>query len=119
MVVVAIPCPRCRAVRCVCGYIAQREQELAMRRKVRGERQRQVRPYDSAERRMHAYIISEHVAAHGWVCPGAAELGHAPHRVVPGTLDVDDVLPVSRGGDRRDARNKRVLCRSVNRGRRV
>lgn len=118
MVRVVTPCPRCRAATCVCGYVARREQEQAMRRKVRGKRQREVRPYDSAERTLHASVIARHVEAHGWMCPGAPELGHEAHAVKLGQLDVDDIVPVSRGGDRRDVRNKRVLCRAVNRARR-
>lgn len=90
-----------------------------MRRKLAGQRQRKVRPYDSAERTLHASIIARHVEAHGWWCPGAADLGHKPHVVKPGALDVDDIVPVKDGGDRRDVRNKRVLCRSANRGRRA
>lgn len=89
-----------------------------MRRKLRGQRQREVRPYDHVERALHSSIIARHVEAHGWWCPGAPELGHKPHPVKPGQLDCDDIVPVSRGGDRRDPQNKRVLCRSVNRGRR-
>lgn len=68
---------------------------------------------------MHASIIAAWVAANGWVCPGAAELGHKPHRVKPGQLDVDDIVPVGKGGRPDDPCNKRVLCRAVNRGRRA
>ena len=119
MVVVKTPCPRCRAVTCVCGYVAEREARAVAQRKERGRRQRTVRPYDHVERALHASIIAAHVAANGWMCPGAPDLGHKPHRVKPGQLDVDDIVPVSRGGDRRDPANKRVLCRAKNRGRRT
>ena len=118
MVIVRTPCPRCRAADCVCGYVAEREAAKLEQRRERGRRQRKVRPYDSAERTLHSAILARHVAAHGWLCPGAPDLGHEAHAVKPGHLDVDDILPVSQGGDRRDPANKRVLCRSVNRGRR-
>lgn len=119
MVIVRTPCPRCRAVVCTCGYVAERDRRAAERAKERGKRQRKVRPYDSAERTLHASIIAAHVEQHGWWCPGAPDLHHKPHPVKPGHLDVDDIVPVSKGGDRRDPRNKRVLCRSANRGRRA
>jgi len=119
MVIVVTPCPHCRAVTCVCGYVAERDARREARRKERGRRQRQARPYDSVERTLHAGIIAAHVEAHGWWCPGAPDLGHKPHAVKPGALDVDDIVPVSRGGDRRDPQNKRVLCRRANRGRRA
>jgi len=119
MVRVVTPCPRCRAVECVCGYVAERDRLRAERTKERGRRQREKRPYSAAERALHASIIASHVEAHGWHCPGAPELGHRPHPVKPGQLDVDDIVPVSRGGHRLDPRNKRVLCRRVNRGRRA
>lgn len=112
MVKVVTPCPRCRRSVCTCGYRAQQA-------KAKAERQRRQRPYDSGERTLHAGIIASHVVAHGWWCPGAADLGHKPHLVKPGTLDVDDIVPVKDGGDRHDPRNKRVLCRSANRGRRT
>lgn len=112
MVRVATPCPRCRAIDCRCGYRTQQAQE-------RRRRQRLVRPYDHAERTLHAAIIARHVERYGWLCPDCPELGHAPHAVRPGQLDVDDIVPVNAGGDRRDPRNKRVLCRKVNRGRRA
>lgn len=118
MVKVVTPCPRCRGTFCVCGYMAEREKQRAERRKERGRQQREKRPYSSAERTLHASIIARHVAAHGWWCPGAPELNHKPHPVRPGQLDVDDIVPVSRGGDRLDPQNKRVLCSRVNRGRR-
>jgi len=112
MVRVVTPCPRCRAVECRCGYRAEQA-------KAKQERQRGQRPYDHVERTLHASIIARHVERHGWLCPGAVELGHRPHAVRPGQLDVDDIIPVNAGGDRRDPRNKRVLCRKVNRGRRA
>lgn len=112
MVRVVTPCPRCRAVECRCGYAEEQ-------RARRVQRQMQRRPYDHRERTLHAGIIARWVEANGWMCPGAAELDHKPHRVKPGQLDVDDIVPVSQGGDRHDPRNKRVLCRTVNRGRRA
>lgn len=119
MVIVRTPCPRCRAVDCRCGYAAEREERRVEWQRLRNERQRRTRPYDSAERTLHASIVAAHVAAHGWWCPGAPDLQHAPHVVKPGRLDVDDIVPVKDGGDRRDPGNKRVLCRSANRGRRA
>jgi hypothetical protein len=112
MVKLLTACPRCRATACKCGYAAE------MKRK-RAERDRQRRPYDHAERMLHASIIAEWVAHNGWLCPGAPDLGHKAHRVKPGHLDVDDIVPVKDGGDRHDPRNKRVLCRTANRGRRT
>jgi hypothetical protein len=111
MVVLTTPCPRCRATICRCGYKAEQARK-------RQEKEARRRPYDHAERTLHAAIIASWVAAHGWMCPGAADLEHKAHRVKPGMLDVDDIVPVAKGGDRRDPRNKRVLCRTANRGRR-
>jgi hypothetical protein len=116
MVRVVTPCPRCRAVECVCGYVAERDRLKAERTKERGRRQREKRPYSAAERTLHASIIASHVEAHGWWCMGLPEINHRPHAVRPGELDVDDIVPVIQGGDRMDQRNKRVLCRKVNRG---
>ena len=112
MVKVLTPCPRCRAVECRCGYAEEK-------RALRIQRQRERRPYDHRERTLHASIIARWVDQNGWLCPGCPELDHKPHRVKPGQLDVDDIVPVSQGGDRHDPRNKRVLCRAVNRGRRA
>ena len=112
MVKLLTACPRCRAVVCECGYAAEMKA-----RRMRREMQR--RPYDHAERTLHASIIAAWVEQHGWLCPGAKEMGHRAHWVKPGQLDVDDIVPFKDGGDRRDARNKRVLCRSANRGRRT
>jgi hypothetical protein len=112
MVKLTTPCPRCRATVCQCGYAAEQKRR-------RLEEQRRRRPYDHGERTLHAAIIASWVERSGWWCPGAPDLGHKAHYVKPGQLDVDDVVPVSRGGARRDVENKRVLCRTANRGRRT
>jgi hypothetical protein len=54
-------------------------------------------------------IIEAHVAAHGWWCPGAPELGHDPHPCTDLTTDhLDELVGSLPGGPRR------VLCRVEN-----
>jgi len=110
MVRVLTPCTRCRATVCRCGYAAEKKAERIRRERLR-------RPYDHEERKLHASIIASWVERYGWTCPGLAAEGHRPHPVPPGHLDVDDIVPYSRGGDRRNPANKRVLCRRWNRSR--
>lgn len=112
-------CPRCRMVGCTDPSHKPEVVERSRKRLVNRQARATYRPYDHAERTLHASIIAEWVAHNGWVCPGAPDLGHKAHRVKPGHLDVDDIVPVRDGGDRHDPRNKRVLCRTANRGRRT
>jgi len=98
-------CRRCRRRRCTCP---------PDQRPKRPTRVRKSRPDDPVYRRLRDDLVRRHVAEYGWWCPGAPDLRHEPHRVHVGTLDVDHV-----NGDHGDHRpeNLRVLCRTVNRGR--
>ena len=60
--------------------------------------------------RTAAAVVTDWVAAHGWICPGYRR---PAHRVTPGTLTCDHVIPKARGGTD-DRANLAVLCRSCN-----
>jgi hypothetical protein len=65
-------------------------------------------------RRNRAALIAEHLRRHGEVCPGAPDLGHAPHPCRSGQLTADH-HPVPRAlGGSADRSNLRVLCRRRN-----
>ena len=56
-------------------------------------------------------VIEQHVAEHGWTCPGdGAEHPAHPSR----DLTADHIQPVKLGGAPLDRANLRVLCRSRN-----
>jgi 5-methylcytosine-specific restriction enzyme A len=62
--------------------------------------------------RLRDRIVRQHVAAHGWTCPGH---GRPPHPVEPGKLTGDHIVPRSVAPDRRlDPANVQVLCLSCN-----
>jgi len=110
-------CPVCRVLNCGIPSHDTESRERERKRVVAARQRAGYRPYSSAERREHERIIDAHVAAHGWWCPGAPDLDHAPHLVAPNGLDVDHIIPVGAGGQRVGG-PKRVLCRAMNRGRR-
>lgn len=61
-----------------------------------------------AERRRRSAVVAEHIAQHGYVCPGYGVPSH------PSTdLTADHITPVSRGGSE-EGGPLRVLCRSCN-----
>lgn len=62
-------------------------------------------------RTLAASLIVDHVADHGWTCPGLPPK-HAPHP--SRDLTVDHIVPLSRGGDPFDRANLRILCRGQN-----
>lgn len=99
-------CRRCRRRVCTCPPRPPRPPAPA--------RVRKSRPYDQRYRRIRDELVRRHVSEYGWWCPGAPDLRHEPHRVHAGTLDVDHV-----NGDHSDNRpeNLRILCRTMNRGR--
>lgn len=66
-------------------------------------------------------IIGEHVALHGWTCPGASDLDHGPHRVAEGDLTADHIISLSKGvaqglslTDLNHRSNLRPLCGPAN-----
>jgi hypothetical protein len=93
-------CPRCRRRHCTCPPLPTRV--------------RKSRPEDPAYRRLRDVLVKRHVEQFGWWCPGAPDLRHESHRVYALHLDVDHI-----NGDHSDHRpeNLRILCRTVNRGR--
>lgn len=81
----------------------------------RGDRQRtkdarrpERRSYAEQQRRRQ--VVAEHVAAYGWLCPGAPDLRHDPHP--SRDLTADHIGPVAQGGT--EDGPLRVLCRSKN-----
>lgn len=66
---------------------------------------------DPAYRRTRNQMIRDHVATHGWTCPGAPERGHLPHPSFD--LTADHIISVSEDGTN-DRANLRVLCRPEN-----
>jgi 5-methylcytosine-specific restriction protein A len=70
--------------------------------------------FEPEYRRLRARLLDAWRREHGDVCPGAPDLGHAPH---PATdLTLDHLVPLSAGGTHDEA-NLRVLCRRANAGR--
>lgn len=76
---------------------------------------RQSAAYSDPEyKRNRKLLISEHVARHGWVCPGAADLNHEAHPCTD--LTADHIVQVVHGGGH-GMDNLRVLCASMNKAR--
>ena len=68
-------------------------------------------------------VKARHLDKCGYVCQGALEIGHKPHRVsTPDEpsythnqeLTVDHVVPIARGGSKTSATNMRVVCFKAN-----
>lgn len=76
------------------------------------KRQRYNTAYSDPEyKRNRRILLDDHIARHGWICPGATDLDHEPH---PSTdLTADHIIPTSEGGTHA-LDNLRVLCRRMN-----
>lgn len=66
-----------------------------------------------AEQQRRRQAVADHVAVHGWLCPG--DETHASHPC--DDLTADHIMPVAAGG--REDGPLRVLCRSRNSARGV
>ncbi len=78
-------------------------------------RRRGPSPYAAAEyQRNRRRLMTQHLEEHGWWCPGAPDLDHAPHP--SRTLTVDHIVRVADGGTH-ELGNLRVLCWAANRRR--
>lgn len=63
--------------------------------------------YTHAEKKRRKQAVREHVARHGWVCPGWQRTAHRAY-----DLTADHVVPVAAGGSQGGP--LQVLCRSCN-----
>jgi 5-methylcytosine-specific restriction protein A len=73
----------------------------------RTRRKRVVRPYTWTEQQRRKHAVDDHVAQHGYVCPGYRRPAHESH-----DLTADHVVAVANGGA--ESGELQVLCRACN-----
>jgi hypothetical protein len=90
-----------------CCFGCQRERQRAK------DARRPLRRTGAEQQRRRA-AVAEHVAVHGYVCPGCPPYGNHPHFADPVTnpLTAEHVIAVGAGGP--EDGPLRVLCRSGN-----
>ena len=97
-----------------CGALTTNQSRCPRHTRARN-RTRRSPAYDDPEYRRHRrQMIKDHIAQHGWVCPGAPDLDHEAHPCT--TLTIDHIVPRSRGGTN-SRTNLRVLCETENKRR--
>lgn len=78
----------------------------------RAKRQPYNQAYSDPEyKRNRKILLDDHIARHGWVCPGAEDLNHEAHPCTD--LTADHIVATSEGGTHA-LENLRVLCRPMN-----